>query len=125
MDLEKRYPHRRDLKHQMVTHGKEAITLTHNSSILFLHNYLIRVNNIIVGFVDNLDIGIKIIDRVADRELKIASERTSSKLLKYTLNQGREIQICSQSSSWWKGEKVKKIITIDMVPVPRITYHSS
>lgn len=95
---------------------KKCITISDGVKISFNLCYLIRENNQIIGYCDDLSTAIAILNRIAANEIK-KREKKSVKVFRRDLKDGTEVQICTQSVGLWNGA-VKKELIIDTIPVP-------
>lgn len=84
--------------------------------------YLIRINEEIIGFVNNETIAIPIINSIAATEID-RLQRPTLKILRQDFQGGKEVHICTQSlGKMWNG-KIKRVLTIDMISTPKIKYN--
>lgn len=95
-----------------------------NISILPDQLYLIMRNGSqIIGYVDTYSKGIQIIKHLGDEEMK-KLEKPSLKVMKQDFDDGKEIQICTQSlGKYWDG-RIKKVTLFSIVPVSKTQYRS-
>jgi len=81
-------------------------------------SYLIRINGEVVTVVDSEMDAWKIIDSIAEDEVK-RLEQPFVKGLRRTMNEGSQVQLFTQAKGWLGNGPLVRVSIIDMVVVTR------
>lgn len=108
------------LDNSMQSESKKNITITDRLKVSFDHCYLVKQNGELVGYCDDHQTALSILNRIANAEVK-KREKPKVKVFRRELKDGMEIQICTQTVGLWNGKIVKDLV-LTAFPIPYGVY---